>query len=411
MFKRTQQGHPLKVIFDPQARPAILEWGHDKLGHRGIHTVMELLRQRFYWPYMHKDVHDFISSCHDCQIRNLIQVQIPPTISQPTHIMQKVFLDVMFMPPSGGFIAIVAIKDDLTGITEARALRQVKAEAIAKFLEEEVYCRYGVIGKVITDNGSEVQGAFRQLTTRLGIPHVAITPYNKHANGQVERGHYILREAIIRSCEKEPITGAPKQWHTKIRIALFADRVTINSATGYSPYYLLHGVEPVLPLDLLDFTCAEDIFPLSLTTAELLTKRIRQLERREEDITSAVETLQQSRIRNRDQFNKRYWHRLQKRQYDTGELVLVRDVRYTTSYQIGKKTNPRYLGPYLVRYRTQKGNYQLSELDGTVLQDLIAGFRIIPYITRRDGLIRILESGIEPNHNDTEDADGTDDET
>jgi len=84
---------------------------------------------------------------------------------------------------------------------------------------------------------------------RLGIPQIRITPYNHHANGVVERGHFILREAIVKSCK-----GDFRQWPSKLAEAIFADRITISRVTGFSPYQLLHATEPLLPMDLIEAT-------------------------------------------------------------------------------------------------------------------------------------------------------------
>ena len=52
----------------------------------------------------------------------------------------------------------------------------------------------------------------------MGIPQIRITPYNHHANGVVECGHFILREAIVKSC-KDKISD----WPTKVPEIVFAD--------------------------------------------------------------------------------------------------------------------------------------------------------------------------------------------
>ena len=75
--------------------------------------------------------------------------------------------------------------------------------------------------------------------------HISI--YNSRANGVVERGHYIIREAIVKSCQ-----GKIKDWPNKVPLAFFADKITTSCVTGFSPYYLLHGVHPVLPIDLFE---------------------------------------------------------------------------------------------------------------------------------------------------------------
>ena len=35
---------------------------------------------------------------------------------------------------------------------------------------------------------------------------------------------------------------------------MFADRVTTNRVTGFSPYQLLHATDPILPLDIAEAT-------------------------------------------------------------------------------------------------------------------------------------------------------------
>jgi transposase InsO family protein len=307
-------------------------------------------------------------------------MEISPTISTPTTLFQKVYIDVMSMPPSGGFNFIVAARDDLSGTTEVRAIRSNNSQNLAKFFWEQIYCRYGAIGHVVTDNGSEVKGAFEILLRRMGIPQVRITPYNKHANGVVERGHFTLREAIVKSCDKDQYGGI-RNWHKHVEAAMFADRITVSSVTGYSPYYLLHGTHPLLPFDLSEATFMVEGFRSGLSTSELLMLRIRQLERHQEDIDKAAATLEQARFRSKLQFERRFRKRLLKRNYEPGELVLIRNSRLEST--VGKfKTEPRYLGPFEVVKRTTKGNYILKELDGTEHAERYAAFRILPYISR-----------------------------
>ena len=363
LFKRNGESAPVLVILNPRKRIAILTQAHENLGHKGEQAIYTLIQLRFYWPYMRRDVHYHVSSCHECQIRNLKRMEVSPTISTPVSVFEKVFIDVMYMSPSGGFHFIVAARDDLTGVTEARALRKNNSHTLAKFFWEQIYCRYGAVGQVVTDNGPEVKGAFEILMRRMGIPQVHITPYNKHANGAVERGHFILREAIVKTSEKDK-NGTAKNWHKHVDLAVFADRITVSSVTGYSPYYLLHGTHPLLPFDLSELTYMVDGFYSGISESDLLALRIRQLHRHKEDLDKAANYLRRARFRSKQQFEKRYKHRLQKRIYEPGELVIVRNTRLEMT--ITKfKIEPRYIGPYEVIKRTSKGNYILKELDGT----------------------------------------------
>ncbi len=65
---------------------------------------------------------------------------LPPTISAPVTIFEKVYIDVMFMPRSDGYRYIVCAKDDLTGVVEASTLKENKAKALAKFLWTKIHC-------------------------------------------------------------------------------------------------------------------------------------------------------------------------------------------------------------------------------------------------------------------------------
>ncbi|KAG9223332.1 hypothetical protein CCMSSC00406_0008936 [Pleurotus cornucopiae] len=402
MYLRNSAEIPQLVVTSADRRLSILQQAHESLGHKGEHSVLKLLRFRFYWPRLKEDVHYHVSTCHDCQIRNTAQMQMPYEISAPVRIFQKVYLDVMAMrPASGGYEWIVAAKDDLTGVSEAKPMRTNDSHNLSQFLWDNLYCRYGAPEQIVTDNGSEVKGAFSSLAERLGIPQIKITAYNKHANGVVERGHYILREAIVRSCKKSS-NGLPLNWHKAVGLAVFADRVTVSSVTGYSPYYLLHGTHPALPFDYAEASFLVIGFRSGMSTAELVALRMRQLERREEDLAAAAETLKRARCTSRDQFMRRFHHRIQRNTFESGELVLVRHSQIQESVSM-IKTSPRYLGPYEVVKRTKKGNYVLKELDGTLLRDAIAGFRVIGYLSRDDP-----EFLLEDSSDSSEELDGAD---
>jgi hypothetical protein len=211
----------------------------------------------------------------------------------------------MYMPPSAGFQFIVAARDSLTGFTGARPLRINNSQSLAKYFWEQIYCQYGVVGHVITDNGGEVKGAFEILMRWMGIPQIQISFYNKHANGVVEWGHFTLREAIVKASDKDKF-GRIKNWHKQVEAAVFADRVTVSSVTGYLPYYLLHGTYPLLPFNLLEATFLVDGFRSGLSTSELLALWIRQLHKHDHNLECAAEVLNKAWLRSKEQFNRCY---------------------------------------------------------------------------------------------------------
>jgi hypothetical protein len=376
MFKHNQHGYPLVVILRESDRQSMLRQAHDDLGHRGERAVFHTLRLRFHWPHMQADVRRYVKSCHQCQIRSLKRYHIPVTISAPTVLFSKIYMDIMKMPrTSSGYNAIVAARDDLSGACEARAIMDGKSQTVADFFWEQIVCRYGAVRQVVTDNGPENQAKFKKLVHDLGIPHVKISRYNSQANGLVERGHFTMREALVKSCE-----GKIDEWPQKLHHVLFADRITTSSVTGYSPYYLLHGTHPLLPFDITEATFMIEEYRAGLTTAELLALRVRQLSKKPQDLRRAAKMLKKHRFASKEQFEKKFAKLLTREDYEPGELVLIRNS--VVESHLDRKAYARYLGPFIVERRTSAGSYVIQELDGTFLASHVAAYRLAPYIAR-----------------------------
>lgn len=185
----------------------------------------------------------------------------------------------MKMPKTRGKEWLVACRDDLSGVTECEALSKDNAKAIAKFFYQNIILRYGTVLEVVTDNGPSFQKDFKKLLKDYGVKLITISPYNSQANGVVERRHYNIREALVKLCK-----GDLSQWPLMVSAACYADHITIRRATGFSPFYLLHGVHPFLPSDLADATFMVTEFHPGMSDEELLAARIRQVLRMPEDV-------------------------------------------------------------------------------------------------------------------------------
>ncbi|KAI9336472.1 hypothetical protein DFJ73DRAFT_609563, partial [Zopfochytrium polystomum] len=68
--------------------------------------------------------------------------------------------------------------------------------------------------------------------------------YGQQANGKVERANKPIVAAISKCCE-----GQRTQWHRYLVPALYASRCTTSKSTGLSPYQLVFGQDPVLPVE------------------------------------------------------------------------------------------------------------------------------------------------------------------
>ena len=170
--------------------------------------------------------------------------------------------------------------------------------SVARFLWEDVICRHGCFGRLIVDGGPENKDLVEELTVRYGIKRVQVSSYHPQANGMIERGHRPIVDALSKMTD-----GGLGNWVENLPAVLWADRSTVKSTTGLSPYYVTCGSEPVLPIELEVPTWR--ILPWSEvhTTAELLAMRARQLQRREEDLEEAVHHLQRMRMEGKEEFD------------------------------------------------------------------------------------------------------------
>jgi hypothetical protein len=388
MFKRLVGRPPLLVVFDAEKRISILHKAHEELGHKGVQSTFETIHYHFYWPHLYTNVKHHVQSCHDCQVRSVKKMHIPITVSTPATIFVKIYVDIMKMPSAAGHKNLVLARDYLSCYVEGRALQTPSAKAMAKFFWEDLYCRYGAIGQIVTDNGPKVKGAFEQLLMRVDIPHVQISLYNSQANGVVEHGHFNIREAIVKSCGKN-IT----KWPEKVRQALFAENITTSHVTGWSPFYLLHSVHPVLPFDLTEATFMVEGFHANMEAVDFLSLRICQIERRQEDLDHAAKTLKKARFKSKAQFEHKFHLRMHHDVFCKGDLVLVHNTKIKK--ELNRKTKPQYPGPFVVERQTKRGSYVLREMHGVLSKHGVAAFRLVPYISRGSSILPSLADPLE----------------
>jgi hypothetical protein len=87
------------------------------------------------------------------------------------------------------------------------------------------------------------------------------------------------------------------------------------------PAELMYGQKPVMPTERRIASWAALEWENEMSREELLAARIRQLERRPEDVERATEKLRTARIKNKERFDRT--HRLRPKKIEEGDWVLV----------------------------------------------------------------------------------------
>ena len=85
-----------------------------------------------------------------------------------------------------------------------------------------------------------------QVLQQLGIDRIFSAPYHPQSNGKLEVFHKYLKPTLKKLCEKDPAN-----WDKYLNQVLTSYRITPNLATAESPFFLVYGRDPNLPLHQL----------------------------------------------------------------------------------------------------------------------------------------------------------------
>ena len=347
-------GKGLLAVPVKENRNSILRSAHDELGHKGVEAVTATLRTRFWWPGMTNDVRWFVGTCDRCQKRReerpVVQ-RITPEISGP---LRKWHIDTKYMPPSGGSNFLLQARCALTGYPEIRAIATENAKAVEAFIEECLIARYGPCLQIVTDNGGAYLKAMSAINRKWPtITHIRISPYNSQANGIVERAHRTLQESLYKVAGDDT-----RQWKRHLNAVVMAERLAVRQSIGLSPYFLSHGLHPVLPLDLVEHTIFRTALDHMEDPDEFIACRKEAAEEREAAMAEVARRVGEARAKANSKYNREHAHRT--RLYKPRELVLVYDT--TRASRHNSKPDDRYAGPYVVIRRTNRGSYKLVRL-------------------------------------------------
>jgi RNase H-like domain found in reverse transcriptase/Reverse transcriptase (RNA-dependent DNA polymerase)/Integrase zinc binding domain/Integrase core domain len=314
-------------------------------GHEGQKKTLWRVQERFWWRGVSSYVRKFVSSCLFCQLRKTPKrrpegfLEPIPTPTSPFRCWGIDHSGPHAVTPSGNVHILVAI-DYMSKFVVAEAVPDTGAEETLRFMLDKIVYTFGVPDQLISDQGpaftSELWAA---AMIELGIHHSLASAEHAQTNGLVEKMNGTLMDRLAAFVDVEEA-----DWDARLPQAVFAINSSCQTTTRASPFEVLFGIPPVLPIE------ARLPKVIERSEGERKSRQVEMRKRVEERIAKAQKV-------QKENYDRR---RRAAPDYHEGDLVLVR--RLALKRGVPRKFQMKYAGPYEVFRRVSPTTYQVADL-------------------------------------------------
>jgi hypothetical protein len=233
---------------------------------------------------------------------------------------------------------LVAV-DKFTKWVEAASVTTQDSTAAINFIKSIVF-RFGVPHSIITDNGTKFTSKeFKNYCESMGIKLKFASMAHPKTNGQVKKANGLICSGIKKRL-LAPLEKAKHAWVDELPSVLWSLSITPNAATQETPFFLVHGVEAVLPVEITHEAPRIAAYD-ETTSTEALQDDMDALDEAR-DVALARATQYQQSLRNYHSSQVHPWS------------FIVGDLGH------GKLESP-WVGPYIVTEVIPGGAYRLQD--------------------------------------------------
>lgn len=220
------------------------------LHDQGCERTTSLVRDRCYWPNLRRDVEWWCQECERCVMAKAVQPKVRTFMGHLLAFKPLVVVAIDFTVlerTSDCQENVMVVTDVFSKFTKAYPTPDQKASTVAHVLSEGWFYVYGILQRLHSDQGSNFEGELlKGLCQVYNIQKSRSTPYHPEGNGQCEQFNRTLHD-LLRTLPPEK----KRKWSQHLPQVLFAYNTTVHQSTGYSPYELMFGRKPHLPVDAL----------------------------------------------------------------------------------------------------------------------------------------------------------------
>ena len=346
-----------QLIVPQPLRSDIMKEAHEGIsgGHLGQEKTLHRIKQRFYWPGYFNDVRNWCASCCSCTTRKTPAPSRHAPMGTITagYPMQIVAADLLGPLPESenGNSYILVVADYFTRWMEAFPLPNQEATTVANKLVDDVFLRFSIPEQLHTDQGRQFESQLlHEVCKLLNIHKTRTTPYHPQSDGLVERFNRTLLNMLSTCAYNHPF-----DWEHHLRKVCMAYNSSVQSSTGYTPFYLMFGRQAQLPIDIIYRPTHADSQTAPLSTneyASLLQTRLR----------TAFDLVREHASTNHQRQKAFYDQKVHGKPYMPGDLVWF----YSSVPQKGssRKLYHPWTGPFKVVKRISDVTYRIQQLQG-----------------------------------------------
>ena len=257
LYHKTWQGQAKEIVFQfvvPHRHcSAALDGCHQEAAHQGQCGSTALMQECFWWPGMTRDFRNHIKKCGHCRRYEAappVAPMKPLTCSGLGELLHVDFASIKETVPLKEepiICNVLVLQDHFSKYVVAYVVKHQTACTAAKTLRIGYFGLFGVPTYLVSDQGKAFTGhIITHLCDLYGVQKLRTSPYHAQTNGQVEHMNQMIIHMIGKLEEDKKAC-----WSKHLPKLLLAYNATCSAVTGYSPYYLLFGRRPRIPLDYL----------------------------------------------------------------------------------------------------------------------------------------------------------------
>ena len=165
---------------------------------------------------------------------------------QTSYPLELIHLDFLTIGQGTKTVNVLVITDHFTRYAQAYITPKQTAVARAKALWENFLIHYGWPDSILTDQGKSFENnLMKELCALANVTKLRTSPYRLETNGQCEHFNQTLINMIGTLSVDDKLN-----WPDWVSTLTHAYNCTPTHVTGFSPYFLMFGRHPRLPIDI-----------------------------------------------------------------------------------------------------------------------------------------------------------------